>query len=1382
MDQLNADQQIDDLCDAFEQEWLAGQEPDIQEWLEQADETLRPRLLTELVKVDLEYRLKQGVSELSLADYFDQYDVNPADISLCRAARGSRTPDTDVAAAADTISDVNRKRGTGRCAPDAREGRDANSHVAGAPYTGVPSDVAELDENTKTNLQDEGLLPFGRSGLHRARFGDYEVVRELGRGGMGVVYLARHLTLGREVALKTLPAIAVTDVEAQTRFRSEAEAAARLDHRGIVPVFEIGEEAGVPWFAMGYVSGPTLGRRIKEEVLSGRPAAEIAQQIADALEYAHSKGVIHRDIKPSNVLIDDAGRVRITDFGLAKLATRDQTLTETGQVLGTAAYMPPEQASGRQSKATAASADVYSTGALLYCCITGRPPFQASTAVEVLRQVEDLEPVPPKRLNPEVDEDLNTICLKCLQKDPARRFASAGELSAELGRYLRKEPILSRPVSRMHRFLRWCQRRPFVAAAGMLAAMLIVVLTVGVPFALLERSERQQAQELAAANAARAATQQYYATVQNVREQRFVREAGWTWEALDAIKEAAALPADGKNLTDLRSLTANVLMTPDLRSIQTFAEGVDPAAVASSDDGRFVALAEVREANDCGKCFVYVYELQGADTELPRMELYRKYSIELEDHTFRAILGDLGLAPRVKPDGFRSVCFSHDGTRIAAGTRHGDVLEWKLEDPDESPAVLKLQTNEYTVRNLAYSIDDQHFFLMTEDNFRLQVWDRATAQQNWSSEATVYSFAPHMETDNDGAVYISDKELGPLVVRSARQPVEEKLPWSIPSDRFPGRFGVSDAGELMVSGVGAAETIETSISDVATGETTIRITKSGTATTWFTTHHFGPMKTSILATSDPGELCLVDALSGSTESKFVLSGVDQPQMTILPNLALAIGSSHSETQLVEQRRWSGLTETGSRFGHAVRAFAPGAFAISAFDISPDGRRVALYEGTSGDRTKMVCRIRSFDVEGGAETGRWTLRSFCSDSGLRSAAKGAYVVCDRENVEAAIEFCSHQFSLTSHGFLPVEGLQIPFATADAIHISDRGATFAFPPDVTDWRGFAVAQPCVTLKLNDTFPQADESLTVEVHSGDRLLKQIDIEPSTFGSESPGWLLLQTEYLPATDVLDDGLTIRLTFDSDRPVLQDGSHDGRIELGPALLLPSRGDGERGYFLGPLDVQGNGCLIGIDDEEVLKKWPDGSAEPTFEWSDILNDRTSIREVASADDFTILGTRKGHVYKLDGGNNITQLNRGPDKGPVGDTGDDIQCLAITRSGDFAAAGNLNGEVLLFDLTKSENFEVQRKELHRHRLTSVALTSDASLIATSGLGNKVKVWQRNGADLELLFELDQLRNPVIQMEFTPDDKQLFMLCEGERGLRIIDLPALRRVYDDYGINW
>ena len=271
-------------------------------------------------------------------------------------------------------------------------------------------------------------------------FGDYELLNEIGRGGQGVVYRAHQKSLNRTVALKVI-GLGPWATEAHLkRFRREAEAAASLDHPFIVPIHEVGERDGCCYFSMNFVEGGQLDEVVRGAPMSIRQAAELIAKVARTVHYAHEHGILHRDIKPGNVLLDTKGEPHLTDFGLARLVEAESTVTRTLDVMGTPSYMAPEQAAGNNAAVSKAT-DVYGLGAVFYELLTGHPPFTGGTTFETVRLVLDTEPRPPRLLNPKVDRDLSTICLKCLEKDPKRRYSSALALAEDLEHWLKHEPI-----------------------------------------------------------------------------------------------------------------------------------------------------------------------------------------------------------------------------------------------------------------------------------------------------------------------------------------------------------------------------------------------------------------------------------------------------------------------------------------------------------------------------------------------------------------------------------------------------------------------------------------------------------------------------------------------------------------------------------------------------------------------------------------------------------------------------------------------------------------------------------------------------------------------------------------------------------------------------
>lgn len=359
---------------------------------------------------------------------------------------------------------------------------------------GLDADQPAGERRRISSFSEPAALPAG------ARLGDFEIVAELGRGGMGVVYRARQVSLGREVALKVLPGYARHAQRAIERFRTEAQAAARLHHTNIVSVYAQGEDNGHYFYAMEYVPGLSLdaAMRMRPELLGksdGRPdyrrIAGLLAEVADALEYAHRNGVIHRDVKPHNLLFSTDHRLHLTDFGLARLTNAPQ-LTLSGEVMGTPAYLSPEQIGGRSERIDHRT-DVYSLGVTLYEVLTGERPFDADLREQILARITSEEPVPPRRISPSVPVELETICLRALEKEPDRRHRTAGELAEDLRRFAEGRPILSRRATLFEKAVKWARRHKALSAA-LAACVLVVVLGAGLAWTQLAARQREAQQ------------------------------------------------------------------------------------------------------------------------------------------------------------------------------------------------------------------------------------------------------------------------------------------------------------------------------------------------------------------------------------------------------------------------------------------------------------------------------------------------------------------------------------------------------------------------------------------------------------------------------------------------------------------------------------------------------------------------------------------------------------------------------------------------------------------------------------------------------------------------------------------------------------------------
>jgi len=422
---------------------------------------------------------------------------------------------------------------------------------SGTPDRGestVTFEASTLDPSSATRAATSDGGPVGQV------LGDYELLDKLGAGGMGIVYRARQRSANRIVALKLIRPERLADLEPAKRqqwldrFQAEAQATARLEHEHIVTVYEVGSIDGVPFYSMRHVEGRTLADVVRDGPLENRRAAAVLEPVARAVDHAHRAGILHRDLKPRNILFDSSDRPFVMDFGLAKWLDRgSKGATQTGEIFGTPEYMSPEQAND-SSRVTTAS-DVYSLGATLYDLLTGRPPFMAATPLDTLLQVLEKEPVAPRELNPAIDLDLETITLKCLAKEPPRRYATAADLADDLRRYLNGESIHARPVGITERTWRWSRRHP--AAAGMIAAVVVGLLSVSSLSAALWNTNQRLVtsnEDLRLANKAETEAKIEAATKQEEAEQAR-DEAKQVLDYLVAAFHKSDPDADGETLT-----------------------------------------------------------------------------------------------------------------------------------------------------------------------------------------------------------------------------------------------------------------------------------------------------------------------------------------------------------------------------------------------------------------------------------------------------------------------------------------------------------------------------------------------------------------------------------------------------------------------------------------------------------------------------------------------------------------------------------------------------------------------------------------------------------------------------------------------------------------
>ncbi len=682
--------------------------------------------------------------------------------------------------------------------PDRKDSPAGSQRVGDKPVSACPQDQPTLPPGepgegeifanpTGTFSAENGSSDLSRTSPSSAEVlgpstglvAGYEILGVLGRGGMGVVYKARQVQLGRLVALKMILAGAHAGSSDRDRFRTEAEAIARLQHANIVQVHEIGEHEGKPFFSLEFCSGGSLDRKLNGTPLPAQEAARLLETLARAMQAAHSQSVIHRDLKPANVLLAADGTPKITDFGLAKKLD-DVGQTASGAIMGTPSYMAPEQANG--SKQIGPAADVYALGAILYECLTGRPPFKAATPLDTILQVAMDEPVPPSQLQPKTPRDLETICLKCLHKEAGKRYASAAELADELGRFVRGEPIEARPAGWAERGWKWAKRRPTAAALTLVSVLALLVLLVGglwfnarlteqrneateqrnealrqkktaeeqkdladeraraeAKAKLEAQGERNRAEEqkkLAEEKSKLAQEKTKLAETEKARAETQLRRAEWALYAAQLARAQSAFENNDAALAlrlleecqwDLRGWEHRYLWTR-LSSKATFVGHTDEVTgVAFSPDGRRILTgsqdktAKVWDAATGQELFALKGHINGVSSVAFSPD-GRRILTGSWDKTAKVWDADKGqelFALKGHINGVSSVAFSPDGRRLLTGSQDGTAKVW---DADKGQELFSLKGHTDQVFSVAFSRDGRRILTGSNDN-TAKVWD-----------------------------------------------------------------------------------------------------------------------------------------------------------------------------------------------------------------------------------------------------------------------------------------------------------------------------------------------------------------------------------------------------------------------------------------------------------------------------------------------------------------------------------------------------------------------------------------------------------------------------------------------------------------------------------
>ena len=1210
----------------------------------------------------------------------------------------------------------------------------------GSDGSGRDSVVEPLEEDPGRQTNQPDKMPY---------INGYVVQEEIGRGGSGVVYRGLHRRLRRTVAIKTLPTIGHSERGSVERFQREAESLARLQHPNIVQIFEAGESAGIPFLAIEFVDGPTLSQYLHTNPVSVKTAAAIMQTLARATHYAHLQGVVHRDLKPGNVLLSrlktpeeqkswipgqsgvdsisgaiplECGVPKIADFGLAKLVATPSEFEEQtrhGTVLGTICYMSPEQSTGA-IEAIGPATDIYSLGVILYEMLVGRPPFRAANPVETLRLVQQEEPLPPGQLLPSLPKDLETICLKCLAKDPAKRYPTAEELAEELARFLRGEPILARPVGRMERVARWARRNPAIAGA-MVAAVLSMTSGTGVSvwYAFLADAnaakEKQARQEVEAGK--------------KILDEKIASLSITTQFAADAaFAESGCIPA-----TSVLNQVPLKLRGFEWYYRQNYFKGGYATlyghvsrinSLSVSPDGRRMATGswdrtvKVWDA-ETGAALV---TLQGHTSSVngvsfsPNGQRIASASADGTVKVWDARSGKEMQTLKGNDQVLTSVTYSPDGRQIASGSNDGTVKLWNIGTETK---LLTLAGHKSVVSSVAFS-PDGHRIASASGDATVKLWDSASGKElaalaGHAAEVSDVEFSP------DGSQIVSSSNDATLKVWDAGTGTELASLEGHLSHVFCVSF--SPDGQRIAS---------------SSGDKTVKVWDAGTGEEQMTLKghwrsvgsvDFTPDGHGIVSASDDATVKMWDARVGNEQASLQGHKEGVTSLAFSPDsLRIVSGASpiHRNMTTADDgiRIWDALTgaELDVLEGHSN--------GVTSVTYSPDGHRI-----TSGSRDAT---IRVWDAE---------------------SRKELAVLAGHQDIVKSVSFGPDSRQIVSGS----DDMSVKFWDADnkAMSVGPGGHTnmvfgVVFSPD---GRRVASGSRDNTIKVWDAESRS-VLRTLIGHSSWVWTVAFSPNSRLIASGSRD----QTVKVWDTETGTEKLTLKghtrdvrsVAFSPDGRCLASGSEDGLVKVWDietgAERISLKGHQKQVWSVA-FSPDGL-CLASASEDHTVKLWRSGVAERPA----LVGHSDMISCVSFSSDGRVIasGAYDTTVRIWDSETGTTQhVLKGHQ--------DIIEAISFSPDGRHIVSGSRDGTLRVWDIRTGQ--EQSTLNGHDEQVTSVSYSPDGRSIVSGSRDKTVIVWD---ADTGISKTRIEVGHWITQVAFSPDGQRI--LAEG------IHAPFLLKTWD------